>query len=263
MSKPSDPQAHWIELKPGVPFCSPEELNRIARQQGLCLAIAQASVFDQICQAVALDLELEQALIRHYLEQQDVDNDAALERFLKRKGWDQTDLRYFATKGERLEQFKQQVFCDEVELRFLQRKLDLDQVHYSLIRVRDEHLAFELHQRLLEGEAEFAELAAAYSDGPERNSGGRVGPVALTQAHPEVVQKLRTSQPGQLLPPFFLVDIWLILRLESWDGARLEDELRDELLSELFNDWLQERSLQLLAGEEPGPLPLRLLSEGA
>lgn len=261
MSKPSDARAPWIELKAGVPFCSPEELNRIARQQGLCLAIAQASLFDQICQAVALDPELEQALIHAYLTSQDVNNDAALERFLKRKGWDQADLRYFATKGERLERFKQQVFRDEVELRFLQRKLDLDQVQYSLIRVRDEQLAFELHQRLLEGEASFAELAATYSEGPESQSAGKVGPISLTQAHPDVVHRLRTSQPGQLLPPFFLVDIWLILRLDSWEGARLEDELREELLSELFHDWLQEQALHLLSGAEPAPLPVRLLSE--
>ena len=251
--------ASLIELKPGVPFCDAGELNRIARQQGLCLAMAQAAVFDQICQAVALEPQLEHALIHRYLEQEDVENDPALEQFLLTKGWDHADLRYFATKGQRLELFKQRVFQEEVEIRFLERKLDFDQVHYSLIRVQDEHLAFELHQRLLEGEAEFAELAAAYSEGPERDTKGLIGPVPLTQAHPTVAEKLRISQPGQLWQPFFLVDIWLILRLDRWEGARLEDQLREELLNELFYDWLQRRVMQLLAGETPNPLPLHML----
>ena len=249
-----------IELRPGVPFCDATELNRIARQQGLCLAIAQAAVMDQICQAVPLEPALEHGLIRHYLEQEDVDSDPALEQFLLRKGWDQADLRYFATKGQRLELFKQRVFQEEVEIRFLERKLDFDQVHYSLIRVKDENLAFELHQRLLEGEAEFADLAAAFSEGPERHSEGRIGPVPLTQAHPTVAEKLRISQPGQLWQPFFLVDIWLVLRLDRWEGARLEDQLREELLNELFYDWLQHRVMQLLVGETPNPLPLHMLS---
>ena len=248
-----------IELKPGVPFCGIGELNRIARQQGLCLAIAQAAVFDQICQAVALESELEDALIYRYLEQEEVNNDSALEQFLHTKGWDHTDLRYFATKGQRLEIFKQRVFQEEVEIRFLERKLDFDQVHYSLIRVQDENLAFELHQRLQEGEAEFSDLAAAFSEGPEQDTEGRIGPVALTQAHPTVAEKLRISQPGQLWKPFYLVDIWLILRLDHWEGARLEDELREELLNELFYDWLQQRAMQLLAGETPNPLPLHML----
>jgi hypothetical protein len=252
-----------IELKPGQPFCSPEELNRIARQQGLNFAIAQAVVFDGICQAVMLPPELEQGLIQAYLEHEGVTNDEALDRFLAAQGWSQADLLQFATKGERLQRFKQQVFREEVEIHFLQHKLDYDQVEYSLIRVRDEHLAFELHQRLLEGEATFAELAPLYSEGPERDSEGRLGPYPLSQAHEVVAEKLRVSRPGQLWPPFFLVNIWLILRLERWDGARLSADKREEVLSELFDQWLEQRCRQLLAGETPLPLPLHLLSEAA
>ena len=46
-----------IELHPGTPYCDVATLNRIARQQGLCLAIAQASIYDEICQAVSLPEE--------------------------------------------------------------------------------------------------------------------------------------------------------------------------------------------------------------
>jgi hypothetical protein len=248
-----------IELLRGHPFCTPEELNRIARQQGLCLAMAQAWVFDEICQAVPLSDELEWNLISAYLQEQGVDNDEALAAWLQRKGWSQEDLCYFATKGARLQHFKQAMFREEVELRFLERKLDLDQVEYSLIRVEEEGLAFELHQRLLEGEASFAELAPRFSTGPERHSEGHVGPVPLSQAHPVVAEKLRISQPGQLWPPFFLVNIWLILRLEKRLNTPLDDNLREELLSELFHLWLEGRVQQLLAGETPAPLPENLL----
>jgi hypothetical protein len=252
-----------IELKRGVPLCSPEELNRIARQQGLDLAIAQAVVLDEICQAVALPHDLEQALIQSYLEYEGFSSDTDLDPLLARHGWDQADLLQFATKAERLDRFKQQVFREEVEIHFLQHKLDYDQVEYSLIRVRDEHLAFELHQRLLEGEASFAELASLYSEGPERQSNGLLGPYPLSQAHEVVAEKLRISQPGQLWEPFFLVNIWLILRLERWDGARLSDAKREEVLSELFDQWLEQRCRQLLAGETPPPLPIHLLSQAA
>ena len=55
-----------IELYPGTPFCSTHKLNRIARQQGLCLAIAQASVFDEICVNVPLPASLEKELIQSF-----------------------------------------------------------------------------------------------------------------------------------------------------------------------------------------------------
>ena len=249
----------WIELMPGVPWASPEELNRLARQQGLCLAIAQASVYDEICRAVHLSQEQEISAVRAYVARLGVKNKNQLEQFLETKGWNQADLTYFATKGERLQRFQEQVFSDEVSLRFLETKLDLDQISYSLIRISDGDLAFELHQRLQEGEASFEELASKYSEGAEKNSGGRIGPVPLNQAHSAVVDKLRTSQPGQLWPPFFLENIWLILRLDQWEGARLNDAMRDQLIEQLFDDWLTNRVQQRLAGETPGPLPLHAL----
>ena len=251
-----------IEVFPGTPFCDVETLNRIARQQGLCLAIAQASIYDEICGAITLTAELENHLIQNYLQGQEIHDQPALESYLNQKGWSDSDLRYFATKGERLDQFQTLVFDSEVEETFLAQKLDLDQVSYSMIRVQDGNLAFELHQRLLENEASFEQLAAEHSQGAERNSGGLCGPVPLNQAHDAVVQKLRTSAPGQLLEPFFLVDVWLILRLEHWQGARLDQETREQLREELFEQWLNERVMQLLSGREPAPLPTHLLKGG-
>ena len=146
-----------------------------------------------------------------------------------------------------------------MEQHFLSRKLAHDQVVYSLIRVRDGNLAFELPQRLLEAESDFTPLASRYSEGSERSSGGRYGPVPFDQAHATVVEKLRGCQEGELLEPFFLVDIWLILRLDRWEGARLDAAMRETLIEELFEQWLQRRVNQLLAGQPPEPLPLHLL----
>lgn len=251
---------HWIELRAGVPWASPKQLNRIARQQGLCLAIAQASVYDEICQTVHLPETDVEELTQAYLADHDIRRQEDLPPFLQAKGWSNDDLIYFATKGARIRLFQQLAFGEEVELRFLSRKLDLDQVTYSLIRVRDGNLAFELHQQLLDGEATFEQLAKRYSEGSERESGGSHGPYPLSQAHVKVAEKLRTSQPGQLWPPFFLVDIWVILRLDSWDSARLDDDAREQLLDELFNEWLQQRVMTLLAGEQPSALPYHLLN---
>ena len=249
----------WIELMPGVPWASPKELNRLARQQGLCLAIAQASVYDEICQAVQLSQEEELQAVRTYLAEQGIKNKNQLQPFLQHKGWTQADLTYFSSKGQRLQRFQEQAFSDAVSIRFLESKLDLDLISYSLIRLSDGDLAFELHQRLQEGEASFEELATTYSEGSESNRGGRIGPVPLNQAHPAVVDKLRTSEEGQLWPPFFLENIWLILRLDTWQGARLDDAMHDQLLDQLFEEWVNARVKQRLAGEIPGPLPLHAL----
>ena len=71
--------------------------------------------------------------------------------------------------------------------------------------------------------------------------------------------KLRTSRIGELLPPFFLVDVWLILRLEDWQGARLDAATRNGLREELFDAWLDQRVNAILTGGNVGPLPTHRL----
>ena len=252
-----------IELMPGVPWATPEELNRLLRQQGLCLAVAQAAVFDDIAQQIPLEPEQEQQWIQRWLERQGIESDTERDAMLRRKGWTLEDLRYFATKGLRLERFKQQVFDGDVELRFLERKLDLDEVTYSLIRVEDEALAWELYHRIADDGDDFALLAAEHSQGSERHNGGRIGPAPLSQSHEAVAQQLRVSRPGQLWPPFFLVNIWLILRLDEHVAAQLDDGMRQMLREELFEEWLERRVEQLLAGETPLPLSSLLLTSAA
>ncbi len=224
------------------------------RQQGLLRAVAQASVTDEVVQSIELNPETIEELVEHYFAQHKVNTPQQRQSFLSRKGLNDADLLYLATKKHRLDLFKQHMFDPEVEIRFLERKLDLDQVIYSLIRVEQEHVAEELYQRILEGEDDFADLAERFSTGQERHTKGRIGPVALTQAHEEVSKRLRVSRAGQLHPPFHLVNIWVILRLEQWFPAELNQETRETLRNELFNDWFQQRVQRLLSGEELPPL---------
>ena len=62
-----------------------------------------------------------------------------------------------------------------------------------------------LFLRIDGSESDFGDLAAQYSEGPERNTKGIIGPVPMTQAHPAVAELLRTSKPGVLLHPVKLL----------------------------------------------------------
>lgn len=121
------------------------------------------------------------------------------------------------------------------------RKDKLDKVIYSLIRTQDIGVAQELYFRILEGEQSFAELARTYSQGPEAQTDGLIGPVELSVPHPSLAQILTLSQPGQLSPPT-RVGEWLVLvRLERFIPAQMDDSMRRRLLNECFNNWLQEQ----------------------
>jgi parvulin-like peptidyl-prolyl isomerase len=245
-----------IEMPPGRPWLGVDELNRLMRQQGLALAIAQAWVLDEVVRSVELSAAEEADLVNRYLQAEGVDAGSGREAFLATRGFSDDDLRYFAAKGRRLDLYRQRCHAEDVEIRFLARKLDLDHVTYSLIRVEEQELAEELYHQLREGEADFPQLARQYSRGQERFSGGLVGPLPMSVAHPELLNRLRSGEPGQLWPPFALPDVWVVLRLEQVFPAVLDPAMAERLMAESFEVWFAERVRQLMAGEPLPPLPL-------
>ena len=65
----------------------------------------------------------------------------------------------------------------------------------------------------------------------------------MTQAHPALSERLRTSQPGQLLQPFQIDQWWLVVRLERYEAAQFDDNTRDRMAQELFQEWLNQELL--------------------
>jgi parvulin-like peptidyl-prolyl isomerase len=72
-----------------------------------------------------------------------------------------------------------------------------------------------------------------------------IGPVELSVPHPTLAQILTLSQPGQISPPT-RVGEWLVLvRLERFIPAQMDESMRRRLLTECFNSWLQNQLGQL------------------
>ena len=147
----------------------------------------------------------------------------------------------------RRQHFIRERFSPKAEARFLERKNELDQVVYSLLRIENSSLARELYLQIESGESNFADLAKRYAEGPERNTNGIVGPVSLTQAHPQLVEKLRVTQPGVLLEPFRISEWWLVVRLERYSPATFSDEISDRMCQEMFDAWIAEQTSTTLS----------------
>ncbi|MBD0270213.1 MAG: peptidylprolyl isomerase, partial [Cyanobacteria bacterium Co-bin8] len=116
----------------------------------------------------------------------------------------------------------------------------LDRVLYSLIRTQEPGLAQELYFRINDDGQPFADLAREYSEGQEAQTGGLIGPVELSVPHPSLARILSISQPGQLWPPTRVGEWFVVVRLEKFLPAKMDDATLQRLLDELFSVWLKE-----------------------
>jgi parvulin-like peptidyl-prolyl isomerase len=176
-----------------------------------------------------------------FLQQYQLISEDKLQVWLQQNHLEIEQLNEIATRNIKIEKFKQNQWINQIESYFLTRKSQLDRIIYSLIRVTDGGMAQELYFRILEGEQTFAQLAQQYSEGSEAQTGGLIGPVELSVPHPALAQRLRVAQPGKVNPPVRLEQWWVILRLEKFIPAQLDEAMKQKLLNELFLTWLDQQ----------------------
>jgi parvulin-like peptidyl-prolyl isomerase len=166
-------------------------------------------------------------------------------------------MQRLALREIKLARFKEETWGTQVESYFLQQKARLDRVLYSLIRTKDASLAQELYFRLNDDGEFFSELAKAYSEGQEAQTGGLIGPVELTVPHPMLARLLSIGQPGQIWSPTPIGEWYVIARLEKFLPAQMDEPMRQRLLDDMFKAWLQQQlqKAEVKLVDAPAELP--------
>jgi parvulin-like peptidyl-prolyl isomerase len=229
---------HHVLPSTPVDHLSPPALALLARHGLLRPLLRQIYLDDTLAQVELSEEERQQALAA-FAQQRQITSAETLEQFRQDQLLTEEALTALIERPVRLQRHCERSYRPKAEARFLQRKTELDRVVYSLIRLVDEGLARELYLQLDEGEVSFADLAAAHSEGPERSTRGVVGPVPLTQAHPLLVERLRTAPAGVVQEPFRIERWWLVFRLESLTPATFDEAMAAQMSEELFEDWLE------------------------
>lgn len=221
-----------------------EAVSLMARYR-LIPQLAREVIIDRAIAPIAYsEKELEQATEQFFQQQQAI-SEADRQNWLRSQGMTLEQVQQTVLRQLKMEKYKQVTWDNKLQSYFLKRKGRLDRVIYSLLRVKDAGTAQELYFRLVDDQQAFDELARAYSQGPEAETGGLLGPVTLATPHPALARMLGVSQPGQLWPPTPLGEWFIIVRLEKFLPAQLDDAMRKQLLDELFTTWLQEQLQQV------------------
>jgi parvulin-like peptidyl-prolyl isomerase len=240
---------HWKHWK-----ISTTRLEQLLRRKQLIRSLLRHELEEEVVAIVALSAEESNSLLQTFLENNQIEKDVDLKAWLDERGWTQDDLLAHVSHATALNRFATQRFGPGIEETFINRKRDLDTVVYSLLRVQDEGLARELWIQLSEGEISFPEAAGRFSDGPEAGTKGVIGPMPLGQLQPELADRLRSLQCDELREPLQAGPWWILLRLEQLTPAKLDEAMRQRLLDEQLNQWLDQRCDAVLRGESVEPL---------
>jgi parvulin-like peptidyl-prolyl isomerase len=230
-----------LNLKVGEQIVTKEDLFPLLAQYQMLPQLAREILVDRTISSIDCTEEEINIARQQFYQQNHIDTEEKVEAFLKQKGLSREQLEATIARSVKLDKFKQDNWGDRVDSHFIQRKPQLDQVLYSLIRNQNTGIIQELYFRLQEKEASFSDLAKEYSQGAETQTGGLIGPVELSSPHPKIAQILSVSQPGQIWPPIRVGEWFVIVRLEKFITAQLDAAMRQRMLDEMFQSWLREQ----------------------
>lgn len=183
--------------------------------------------------------EIKNKLIRNWIEEKGIESEEALEIWMENNGGlNENELFELISFDWKWREWCIKKFRDEISSYFLRKKSDLDTVSYSLIRVKNIGLANELFLRIKDEKESFYKIATEFSEGIEKETGGKIGPIPLGQSHPLIYEKLKKSSIKKLWAPFKIDEWWIILKLEQINSKVLDESLKLDLSLELGEKYL-------------------------
>ncbi len=226
-----------------------DRLPTLLEQYRLVPQLAREMILDRAIADHRISEDEQMEAIKRFYQQNQLNTDQDLEKWLQQQRLSREGLVTLIERELRLQKFKTAKWKHLVESHFVQRKPQIDQVVFSMIRVKDVDVAEEIYFRILSQEATFPELAPRYSNGIEAKTKGISGPVELGRLDATLASALVIAQPEEVLAPMNISGWWVVIQLESLISAELDDPTRQRLTEELFTLWINEQTQQTMATE--------------
>ena len=168
-----------------------DETIQLLNNNKLLLPLIKSEFVKNVLEKVNIEKEEEEKLIKTFLEKYGVKDMENKDQWMNDNNLNSETLKNLALADVKLKKYCDDNFKHKVNARFLERKNQLDVFVYSLIRVDDMNKAMEIYLQLSEKEADIGDLAAKYSQGPEKNRRGIVGPISIENTHPILAKELK------------------------------------------------------------------------
>ena len=222
----------------------PKVLLEITRQYLIEKEIKQQAIEEpslEILEQFILELRLQEGLTT-----QD-----KFQTWLGNQGLNYNGFRSKIKSIIQIETFKKEVAESQIESYFGENKKDLEKVILSRIIVENYQLAQDLKDKLEQQSADFTQLAKEYSVVDDAVIGGVLGTITRGDMPEIIAQATANTLPGQIVGPIAIENRYCLLKVEDVLTACLDNALKKELESKIFDEWLKQRlqqvNIQLLA----------------
>jgi|SRR5208283_1012349 len=230
--------------------------NNVSLREALSLALWRENLKfmeEAIDARIVLDAAGQLGISVSYDELQKAANDfraarnlrkaAAMNQWLTERGRTAGQWQEYLEQGLLAGKVRDVLFDKKVDQYFAENKKDFERAVISRMVLTDKSVAEELWYRIVDDGEDFYTLARKYSsDAATRASGGMAGMVKRRDLTPAVEAAVFAAHACEVIGPIDFNEGWLLVKVEEHiNPVFLHTEMREEIKTRLFNDWLAER----------------------
>ena len=227
-------------------FSIESKTRNLLRRTGYLKPLVQFMIFEEVTKDLEPPKEILEKGLNSFCNSKGLINKKKLTSYLEDQYLNYEELLEKISIPIKKQYYSLEKFGSKAESHFLKRKDTLDKFTYSLIRVKNQDVAYDLYLRLEEKKSDFISLVHQYSEGPEKNANGRIGPISLSNASPLLKELLERHRIGEVLEPVSIDNWWVVIRLEERIDAVFDDAMKMLMACELFEDWLKDESNKVI-----------------
>ena len=237
-------QSHDVSFL-GIPITADEiiaSLKLHTKLKDTCQQVLETKVIQKAAQERAITISSDDVQLEGDRQRRELRLEKASDTFAWLAEQQITPDEWEAGIRDRLltQKLKEHLFTAEVESYFAQNRLDFEQVVLYQIVLPYEQLANELFYQIEESEISFFEAAHLYDiDATRRQHCGYEGKLHRWSLRPDIAAVVFASTPGELLYPIQTDHGFHLLRVEEFIPAQLNEEIHQEILQRLFQEWLK------------------------
>lgn len=236
-----DQAALWLDGEP----VSIHALLNLVRKQGSVPKLVQEWVLDQTLVDTLLPESQQASLLQDFRNEHGLESDEAFHDFLINRHIDQTLLLQMINRPHQVILYREERWGPATNSLYLQKKDQFDMVRYRRLQSSNSDVMQEIYFRLKDREESWESLARQFPGAPP-DATALTGPVAVAEVERPILELLRQLEPGRVGRPLQLNEQVVVVALEEFIPSALNQTIRDTLLRQAFEEWLQAECNRIL-----------------
>jgi hypothetical protein len=218
----------------------------LIRRQGQIPGLVRELVLDHALATVVITPEEEAQILQAFRAERQLDSDEAYVDFLQANHLNEALLLQMVSRPERVVRYREERWGPRANSLYLQHKERYDLVTYRRLQCGNADVMQEVFFRLKDREESWENLAQQFAGG-DPSATGLVGPMPVGNVEEPLLSSLRQQGPGRVCRPISLGDQVVVAELEAFQPSEFNEELRNRILREEFESWLQEECSKMLS----------------